>query len=199
MKTFLLSVLMLVAAAMASAQSDYQVQPGDRLSIEVLEDPQLNRSTLVTPNGTFSFPFAGTVTAAGQTAAQIASSISSGIASNFATTPNVFVSVESVAPREPARSGGGGRTIDIYMLGEVNAPGEKSLERGTTFLQALAQSGGFTRFAATKRVQLRRTNSAGESVVRTVNFRALSQGGSFRDFTLADGDVILVPERRLFE
>jgi polysaccharide export outer membrane protein len=68
-------------------------------------------------------------------------------------------------------------------------------------LQALAQSGGLTRFAATKRIQLRRTDPrTGQQQISNINYRALSDGAVMvRDFVLQDGDVILVPERRLFE
>jgi polysaccharide export outer membrane protein len=199
MKTFVLTLIAVIFATISMAQDGYQVRAGDTLAIEVLEDPQLNRSVLVTPGGTISFPFAGTVSASGRTTEQIAAAIAGAIAPNFATSPNVFVSVQSVAPS----TGGGSaavRTINVYILGEVNTPGTREIERGTTFLQALAQSGGFTRFAATKRIQLRRYNpQTGESSAAIFNFRALSQGGAFRDFPMADGDIILVPERRLFE
>lgn len=198
MKTFILTLIAVFLANIAVAQDGYSVRPGDTLAIEVLEDPQLNRSVLVTPGGTINFPFAGTVTAAGRTTDQIASAITGAIQPNFATTPNVFVSVQSVAPS--ATGPAAGTMIDVFILGEVNSPGTREIERGTTFLQALAQSGGFTRFAATKRIQLRRYNPAtGQSTASIFNFRALSQGAAFRDFPLADGDIILVPERRLFE
>jgi polysaccharide export outer membrane protein len=198
MRTFVLTLIAIFVASIAAAQDGYRVKAGDTLSVEVLEDPQLNRALLVTPSGTISFPFAGTLTAAGRTTDQIAANIADAIASNFATSPNVFVSVQSVAPSAagPATAA----TIDVFILGEVNNPGTVSIERGTTFLQALAQSGGFTRFAATKRVQLRRYNPAtGQSAASIFNFRALSQGAAFNDFPMADGDIILVPERRLFE
>ncbi len=198
MKTFFASIVLMLAATIASAQDGYQVRVGDTLAIEVLEDPALNRNVLITPSGTFSFPFVGEVSASGRTPDQIAAAITSSIASNFATTPNVFVSVQSVAPRAPTT--GTSRSIDVYLLGEVNNPGVQSFDRGTTFLQALALSGGVTRFAATKRIQVRRIDPAtGQSRAAIFNFRALSQGGDFEDFPLQDGDVILVPERRLFE
>jgi polysaccharide export outer membrane protein len=75
------------------------------------------------------------------------------------------------------------------------------VERGTTVLQALALSGGFTRFAATKRIQLRRTDpQTGAQSVYNIDYRAIEQGASSIGGTvLADGDVIIVPERRLFE
>ncbi|MEL6782098.1 MAG: polysaccharide biosynthesis/export family protein, partial [Pseudomonadota bacterium] len=45
-----------LAATSVAAQSDYRVQPGDTLAIEVLEDRDLNRSLLVLPDGTINFP-----------------------------------------------------------------------------------------------------------------------------------------------
>lgn len=204
--------LLLVAAFMAclglsapaSAQDGYRIKSGDVLQIEVLEDPSLNREVLVLPSGEFSFPFAGTVPAGGRTIGQVQSSIASGIGSNFASAPNVFVSVRSLRPREPKVAGGApaaAQTISIYLLGEVNSPGPKAVEPGTTFLQALAQSGGFSQFAAQKRVQLRRSNRAtGEQTLIKINYRALANGATLkRDVVLQEGDVILIPERRLFE
>ncbi|MBW4710768.1 polysaccharide export protein [Roseobacter sp. YSTF-M11] len=193
---------LMLAATSASAQNDYRIKGGDTLSIEVLEDTSLNRSLLVLPDGTINFPFAGTVQAGGRTAAQVQQAIASSISSNFTTTPTVFVSVASVfqAPLS-AGVGSGAATMDIYFIGEVNQPGLRPMERGTTFLQAVAQSGGFTKFAATKRVQLRRFDrKTGKQSVYSMNFKALADGGNLtNDIVLQDGDVILVPERRLFE
>lgn len=188
-------------ATLSLAQSEYRARPGDTLTIEVLEDSSLNRSVVVLPDGRFSFPFAGSLTASGRTVAQIEASIASAISSNFAVPPTVFVSLNPAD--RPVRTGGGSstRTIDVYFLGEVNTPGLKEVERGTTFLQAMAQAGGLTRFAATKRIQLRSTDpTTGQPVVHKFNYKALSDGAGLRhDPKLRDGDVILVPERRLFE
>ncbi len=195
--------LMLCFATPSEAQDGYRVKAGDTINVEVLEDVQLNRSLLVLPDGTINFPFAGTIRAGGRTVNQIEAAIRAGIASNFAATPNVFVSVNAVQPPEIIAPGAPAapETINVYFTGEVNAPGIKPLLPGTTFLQAIAQSGGFTNFAATKRVQLRRSNRlTGEQSVSIINYKALSRGAILsRDVTLQDGDVILVPERRLFE
>jgi polysaccharide export outer membrane protein len=198
--------LMLALVALATpamAQDDYRIRAGDTLQIEVLEDPSLNRATLVLPDGRISFPFAGTLQASGRTIGQVETSITQAIASNFAAEPNVFV---SVTPGQPRATGGGGggasslRTIDIFFVGEVNAPGVKAVPPGTTLLQALALSGGFSKFAATKRVQLRRTGKDGVSKVYQINYAALADGARLnQDVVLVDGDVILVPERKLFE
>ncbi len=200
MKTVIFAIVSILAASVAYAQSQYQIQSGDTLQIEVLEDPSLNRSVLVLPNGSITFPFVGSVQAGGQTPGQVQSAIISGIASNFASQPTVFVGVQALRARQ-ASSGGSRGSIEIYMLGEISSPGEKKIRRGTTVLQALASTGGFTKFAATKRILLRRTNSrTGEQSVSRINYKAIANGASGgKDIVLADGDVIIVPERRLFE
>lgn len=196
MKKFLFAVVSMLVATAAMAQSGYQIRPGDTLQVEVLEDPSLNRSVLVLPDGTISFPFAGSVRASGRSASQIGDAITSGIASNFASDPNVFVTVQTL---RPAAAAAGPATIDIYMMGEIAAPGEKKLQRGTTLIQALASTGGFTPFAAQKRILLRRTDANGNQSVTRINFKAIADGAAGQDVRLRDGDVIIVPERRLFE
>ncbi len=198
MKKFLFAVVSVIFATAAVAQSGYQIRPGDTLQVEVLEDPSLNRSVLVLPDGTISFPFAGSVRASGRTAGQVGDSITSGISSNFASEPNVFVTVQELRPA--TTSTGGRATIDVYMIGEIAAPGEKKLARGTTLIQALATTGGFTAFAAKKRILLRRTDANGKQTVSRINYKAIADGTAVgQDIRLRDGDVIIVPERRLFE
>jgi polysaccharide export outer membrane protein len=187
----------LVTAAETSAQEGYLIQPGDVLRVEVLEDPGLNRSTLVSPDGRVSFPLAGGVSAAGRTLEQLQTDLATRIGANFATTPNVFISLERVAePR--AVSGGaprGAATIEIFVMGEAANPGGLEVKSGTTLLQAFALMGGFSPFAATKRVQLRRA-----SQITTLSYDAIEAGTSTAGSTvLQAGDVIVVPQRKLFE
>ena len=192
-----ITLLAMIVAQGVSAQTDFRIGPGDTIRIEVLEDPTLNREVLVLPDGSVSFPLAGAVRAGGQTTTQLEGALATALGPNFATAPTVSVSVAGVAPR----GGGGARTIDVYFMGEVANAGVVQVPRGTTVLQALALSGGFTRFAATQRVQLRRTDSrTGQQSVFTIDYRAIERGESNVGSTvLADGDVIIVPERRLFE
>jgi polysaccharide biosynthesis/export protein len=195
MRQFLLAVLVAaLAAPLALAQSaGYQIQPGDSLAITVLEDDTLNRQVLVLPDGRISVPLAGSVQAAGRTVESIESTIADRLASNFAVRPNVFVSVVEVAEEQ--------ETFPIYVLGQVQNPGLVEVLPGTTLLQAVALSGGLDRFAAAKRIQLRRTDpSTGQERLYLFNYRAVERGGSIESMiTLREGDVVLVPERRLFE
>ena len=62
-------------------------------------------------------------------------------------------------------------------------------------------AGGLDRFAATKRIQLRRTDPAtGQERLFLFNYKAVERGGTITSMiTLREGDVLIVPERRLFE
>lgn len=188
----------LVGMAQAQSGGNYLINPGDTLQVEVVEDPDLNRSVLVTPDGRISFPFAGTIPAAGRTVSQVERALSSSMASNFTSPPTIFASVAGLAPQEEMAEED---VIDIYILGEVADPGAKAAPPGVTVLQALSLAGGVTRFAATKRLQLRRRDpSTGREYVYPINYKAITEGARLEgNVTLGEGDVILVPERRLFE
>ena len=196
------AVFLALSATWAMAQSEYTVRTGDTIVIEVLEDTSLNRSLVVLSDGRINFPFAGNIQVRGRTVGEIEAAITAGIASNFVSEPNVFVSVQpapviAAAPVPEAPP----PVMEIYFLGEVNNPGVVQMEPGTRFLQAIAQSGGLTRFAADKRVQLRRTDDrTGEVYTFEINYRAILDGAEIsNNIRLEDGDVIVVPERRLFE
>jgi polysaccharide biosynthesis/export protein len=195
MRQFLLALATaILAAPLALAQSaDYRIQPGDTLQITVLEDESLNRQLLVAPDGRVSVPLAGSIRVAGQTVDAVEATIADRLASNFAVRPNVFVALTSVDA--------GAGLFNIYVLGEVANPGLREVEAGTTLLQALALAGGPDRFAATKRIQLRRTDArTGQERLYLFNYNAVERGGSIQSMiALREGDVIIVPERRLFE
>ena len=182
----------------AVAQSGYRIQPGDVLSIEVLEDSALNRQTLVLPDGSITFPLVGTVQAGGRTLDEVDQTLTSGLAPNFAVTPTVYVAIARLAAQ-------GGQqieeTIATFIMGEVNAPGRKEVAPGTTILQLLAQSGGITSFAARRRIELRRTDSdSGEVTTYLFSYDGRANGPRIRGgTTLEEGDVVVVPTRGLFE
>lgn len=186
---------MLFFATAAAAQGTYRLQSGDVLRIEVLEDATLNRQEFVLPDGSINFPLVGTLDVGGRTVSQVRSALTTALAPNFAAPPTVFVTVVGL--------GGDAEQIeliDVYVAGEANAPGKRQIEEGTRILQFLAESGGFTRFAATKRLQLRRTDSTGRERIFIIDYRAIERGNAVvTNFTLQEGDVLVVPQRRLFE
>lgn len=184
----------------AEAQDGYAIQPGDTLSIEVIEDPGLNRTVLVAPDGRITLPLAGALQAGGRTVEEVTAELQSRLAPNFAAPPNVFVGLAGLAEEEPLVEEEL-VTINVYVVGEAANAGLLTVEPGTTVLQLFAQMGGFSPFAATRRIQLRRTDPAsGQETVYALDYQAIEQGTSRAGTAqLADGDVIVVPQRRLFE
>lgn len=191
--SIIISLLLVTGVA---AQSAYKIRTGDTLQIEVLEDAKLNRNALVLPDGNISFPLVGTVRAAGRSVGQVQASLASALASNFAASPNVFVTVGQVAERRAAvRAKPVPITDGVFLMGEIAKPGKIDVSRNTTVLQALAQAGGLTKFAAGKRIQIRRYDAkTGAFNLYRYNFYT-NQG----DRILIKGDVIVVPQRKLFE
>lgn len=181
----------------AEAQ-EYRVRSGDRLTIEVLEDASLNRTIPVLPGGTINFPYVGSLQVAGQSPMTIGDRISQSLSGVLASPPTVFVSVQPLEPMPMMPAEPEEAVVNIYIMGEATAPGAKTVPPGTTFLQALSQAGGLTPFAATKRIQLRRAAMPGQVI--TVNYAAIMRGAGMNlDPILSEGDVIIVPERGLFE
>lgn len=186
-------------SAPASAQSGYHLRPGDVVQVEVLDDPSLNRSVLVLPDGSISFPQAGTLRASGRTVEQLRSALTQGLAPNFAATPTVYVTVGSVAPTQSAAAAAG---FPVYVMGEVTEPGRKDIQSGTTLLQFLAEAGQLSRFAARNRIELHRQDPRTKAAAVYLFDLDHVAGGQNRISgmtTITEGDVIVVPQRRLFE
>lgn len=201
-----LVALLAVLGARAAEAQEYRIRPGDVLRIEVIEDPTLNRSVLVPPDGRITVPLAGAVVAGGNTVEGVQASLSSQLAPNFAAPPSVFVSIERLAPATPVAplvqaAPAEPPTIEVHVLGEVANSGRLGLEPGATVLEAFAEMGGFTPFAATRRIQLRRVDPAtNREVIYELDYDAMIAGRSPNGrVTVLDGDVFVVPERRLFE
>lgn len=204
----LLIAVLLVPAAWA--QSGYRIQPGDVLQMEVLEDPSLNRSLLVLPDGSVSLPLVGNVRATGKSVESMRDAIATALASNFASPPTVFLSVGQLNPVTSAVTAAQAQavaanvrpygTVAVYAVGEFNTQGRLDIQSGTTLLQFLAESGGMTRFAAVKRIQLHRPDKkTGMETVYNFNYKAIQGGARAPVIVLRDGDVIVAPERKLFE
>ena len=192
----IVAVLLLLAPVIAGAATgSYKIQPGDTLQLQVLQDSSLNRTMLVLPDGTVTVPMVGSVKAGGLTLDAVRTAITQALAPSFTSSPTVYLSVGAIAPSKSSSTA----TITVYVMGEVAKPGGASVKPGTTLLQALAITGGFTNYAATKRIELLRQDSRGQQQVYHFNYQALIAGANTPAIVLREGDVIVVPQRRLFE
>ncbi len=189
--SILMAIALVVLPQLAAA---YTIAPGDTLRIDVLEDQNLGRAVLVLPDGSINFPGAGTIRVSGRSPEAVEKLIAQKLAPEFANAPSVYISVVGLAPVTEAAA----RSKQIYIMGEIAKPGLVEAEEGITLLQAIAQAGGFTRFAATKRVELHRVDPATHAE-RIYIFDYRRNRGISGATPLAKGDVIVVPERGLFE
>lgn len=189
----LLSVLGLLACwNVANAQSAL-LQPGDTISISVYQDPKLDRQTLIGPTGMISFPLIGQIKASGLTPAGLENALKAKLQSKFAEGPDVTVSLASVKVLEEDLK------PRIYITGEVLRPGFFVMRNKLDVMQAIALAGGFSPFAAKKRIQIRRKINGAESTF-VFNYEDFFSGANGEDnVRLSAGDVVIIPERGLLE
>lgn len=199
-------VLALTGAAAAQESGDaaggpYLLQPGDRIDVSVLEDPTLNRQVLILPDGRISLPIAGTLVASGRTPDRLAATIRSRLSSIFVSPPTVTVSAVGLAAPDLEAEEQEPPAL-VFVLGEVGNPGAIPFETPMTALQFLAMAGGPGPFAARDRIQIhhKAQEDGAEAYVEIFDYEALEDGEADAPLIeLADGDVIVVPERGLFD
>jgi polysaccharide export outer membrane protein len=192
---FLVAILALwMPVTLASAQT---LKSGDSLSISVLQDPKLDRQVIVDPSGQIAFPLAGHIRARGLTPQALENILKSKLASNY-KDENLDVTValvNAVKPEVPEED----LKPKVFVTGEIIRPGSYVVRQRTTLMQAIALAGGLGPFAAKNRIQVRRRDPAGEQIF-VFNYRAYEAGADLEgNVVLHAGDVIMVPERGLFE
>jgi polysaccharide export outer membrane protein len=174
------------AAAPVQAQAQgntalrYEVQPSDVLQVSVWREPELTQQVIVRPDGAFSFPLVGEVNAVGKTVEEIRREL---VQQLSRVIPDVVVTVSVVEIR-------GNK---IYVIGQVNQPGEFIVNPRVDVMQALSLAGGTTAFAATSNIfVLRRDN--GEQRRLPFNLDAVMRGRDLeQNVLLRSGDVVVVP------
>jgi len=179
----LLSILMLipgVTLAQAASGLEYRIGPEDVLHISVWKEEDLDRKVLVRPDGGVSFPLAGDIQVSGRTPLEVQDEIRSRL-QRYVPDAEVTVSVDKIS----------GYTI--FVLGEVDEPGQFTLGRYVDVVQALTLAGGFTPYANSRDIQILRRQD-GREVTFKFDFRSISRGRDLeQNIILQSGDVVLVP------
>ncbi len=192
----------MVYMASAATADTYRLRPGDVVEVIVWQDAKLNRQSIVAPDGILAFPLAGRLQVKGLTAAQAESLIKSKLQPKYVEELDVTLSFiqspkkDPPLPKEPVKDA----EFTVYVTGEVAKPGSFTVpKRAPTVLQAIALSGGVGPFAASKRIQIHRKANGAEYVYE-FNYALFEKGENLEgNITLRNGDVIVVPERKIFE
>jgi polysaccharide export outer membrane protein len=176
------------AAGAKPAASTYRISPGDQLNIYVWGDERLQRQLTVLPDGTFAFPLAGTIQAAGHTPNEIEDALSRLLAPQYKGVPQQ-VTVSVAAP-----SG-----MQYSVIGKVRSPGNFTPTRYVNVLNALAQAGGPTDFADIGNIIIMRTTAGRTQVIRTHLSNIIKGKPSSGDLDansiplIQAGDTVIVP------
>lgn len=191
MRILIFLVCLCLTASVAEAQT---LKPGDTLSISVLQDSKLDRTVVVDPSGQIAFPLAGHFRAQGLTPQAVENILKNKLKSNYKDESlDVTVAVANAAtPEEDLKP-------KVFITGEILRPGSYVVRQQTTLMQAIALAGGLGPFAAKRRIQVRRRGGPGEDIFM-FDYKAYEAGQDLEgNITLRAGDVIMVPERGLFE
>lgn len=161
-------------------QSGYVVKPGDILEISVWKEPDLQRQVLVRPDGAFSFPLVGEVDARGKTVSELNKLVADRIARYIADAV-VTISVQEIKGNK------------IYVLGQVNKPGEFIVNPSVNVMQALSMAGGMTPFAASNDIIILRGQGKAQTATPFRYADVVRGRGLEQNIELISGDIVVVP------
>jgi protein involved in polysaccharide export with SLBB domain len=114
----------------------YQVGSGDTLKVNVYREQQLTGEYTVSGSGNITLPLVGDVKVAGGGLEEARAAIVAALARQY-VDPQVTVETIKFRP--------------VFILGEVNQPGEYDYRERMTVVSLVAKAGGF-RFRANKKV-----------------------------------------------
>ncbi len=184
LRPLLVALMLMQFSANATAQQvaglEYRIGPEDVLHISVWKEDDLDRKVLVRPDGGVSFPLVGDIQVSGRTPLEVQDEIRSRLA-RYVPDAEVTVAVDKIS----------GYTI--FILGEVNKPGQFTLGRYVDVVQALTLAGGTTPYASERNMRILRRKD-GREVTYRFDFRDIKRGKNLKqNIILQSGDVVVVP------
>lgn len=116
------------------ATSNYIVRPDDKLKIKIFQYPELGGEYTVSANGTIFIATIGEIPVNGFSPQEVANRISERfVRAGLSDKPGTSVEVLQSRP--------------VYVMGDVQKPGEYPFRPGVTVLQAVSLAGGWVRFS----------------------------------------------------
>lgn len=154
--------------------------PNDILTITVVNHPELSIDSRISPEGTFEFPYCGSIEVKNKSVISIEKEISEKLAKN-----DIKRAEASIFVREASRN--------IYVFGEVNEPLPVTFNWGRqiTVIQAVSAAKGFTEKADIQNISVVRHTEKGEKIFQ---YNAKAEIAQLNDkaFYLQDGDTVVV-------
>ena len=168
----------------------YKLRPGDRVSLQILEDRDLPKSLVVADSGELDAPYIGRVMAADRTCKQLAAELKTQLEKEYYYRATVVLALD-------AANKFWGR---IYVWGQVRNQGpiDVAVNENLTAGKAILRAGGFADFANKKRVKVVRASGAGAPARPPIELNMveiLEDGKTDKDLALQPDDSIIVPSR----
>jgi polysaccharide biosynthesis/export protein len=172
-------LLCLVPGALAQVQSGtYRLQIEDVIRIKVWDESQIEAVVVVGRDGNITAPFIGLKKAVDRTTTELESELKDDYVRVLKLrNPIVSVTIERFRP------------IQASVGGRVQTPGVHEMRPGDTVYVLLSKGGSLLADADLRRATLKRKNS---SELIPIDLRALLSGDQSQNFTIQDGDELLV-------
>jgi polysaccharide biosynthesis/export protein len=159
---------------------EYTIGEQDVLHIDVWQERELSEDVVVRPDGKITVPLVDELYVVGMTPPQLEQVLEEKL-KPFLTVPKVTVVVRSINSRQ------------VYIVGQVGRRGAIPINSTTTVLQLLAEAGGPSNFAKTKKIYILR-NVHGKQVRIPFNYDEVIQGKDDKqNIVLEPGDTVVVP------
>src|SRR5579885_22916 len=155
---------------------DYVLGPGDQMQVMMWGTRNETDQLIVDRNGAVQVPSIGPIQVAGM---------------KFDHAKQVIESkVEQITGVHASVTMGQIRTMNVFVVGDVNNPGPYTVNSLARLTDALVAAGGPTKVGSLRRIQLKR----GNKVVLNVDlYNVLLHGDTSADVRLQDRDVVFVP------
>lgn len=143
-----------------------RLAPGDRLKLDVFREKDLSGEYVVNDEGNLGLPLVGTVKAAGKTLPDLRRELTDLLREGYVRDARITLDVVGYRP--------------IYILGEVQKPGEYTFAEGMSVFALVAKAGGFTYRANQNVAHVRHANEADERAYRLNSGAAIMPGDTVR-------------------
>ncbi|HWA87140.1 MAG TPA: polysaccharide biosynthesis/export family protein [Opitutus sp.] len=179
-------------ASGADTDPSYRLAPGDSVTINVYQEPEMSAAQRLDFEGKLRLPLVGEIKIGGQSVREAEDTLEKlYVSRELLKAPLVSISVTNYAVRE------------VSVLGAVRAPGNFTFPKehdSLDIVDVITRLGGFTPTAKSDAVSVIRRKPDGTEQVTTVDVEAMISGrrrgdSSRNSFAVYPGDRIWVPER----
>ncbi|MCA1963443.1 MAG: polysaccharide biosynthesis/export family protein [Prosthecobacter sp.] len=178
------------------------IEPGDVISMRIMEDRREPLQLRVGATGEVNAPHIGLVKAAGRTCRGLAMEVKRRLELNYYNTATVIVAIDlknqDMNPNARIRTTG--YDIDFFTVyGQVLRQGKYELpaDEDITISQAILRAGGFAQFANASRVKLVRKTPQGNKTILVDLEQIMRKGNLDIDIYIRNNDVIIVDEKKV--